>query len=172
MISTQRVSLEHSAEIVRPPHAAVEIPRVMVVGADSSEVRFIQRVLEVAGYWVDARTLDSQSSARSSAAMKSLFGTRSIEFLVLDGAREPEVALRLLDLIRQYASALPIILIAGPDSVLRREARRLAVDVVIDAPVTVAALRRAARELAPMFPELHSDESQPQSNSRERPCFA
>jgi hypothetical protein len=80
--------------------------------------------------------------------------------LVLDGAREPDVALRLLDLIRQFAPSLPIVLIAGPDSALRNEAKRLAVDIVVDAPVTIAALRRAARELAPVFPEPHSDRSQ------------
>ena len=166
MISTQRVSLEHGPEVTRPPYATIEIPRVMVVGTDSGEVRFIQRVLEVAGYWVDSRTLSPQSFEPPRAALKGLFGTRSIEFLVLDGAGEPEAMARLLDLIRQFSSDLPIVLIAGPDAALRREAKRVAVDIVIDAPATTAALRRAARELAPLFPEPRADDGEPKSTSR------
>jgi hypothetical protein len=171
MISTQRVSIEHSSEATRPPYAAIDVPRVMVVGTDSGEVRFIQRVLEVAGYWVDSRTISPQSVTTSRAALKGLFGTCSIEFLVLDGAGEPEVAAQLLDLIRQFSSDLPIVLIAGPDAALRREAKRVAVDIVIDAPATIAALRRAARELAPLFPEPRADDGEPKSTSRWEPPY-
>jgi hypothetical protein len=156
MSFTQRVSLEHGL-LPAPPHAAVEIPRVMVLGTDSAEVRFLRRVLDVAGYWVDGKTVSSESLRLPLGALKTLFGARSIELLVLDGAGEPQLAARLLELIRQYYPALPIILIATRDAEVRSEARRVAVDIVLDAPVTIAALRRAARELAPMFPEPRAD---------------
>jgi hypothetical protein len=155
MITAQRVSLEHGLP-PNLPRAAVEIPRVLVIGTGAAEVRLLQRVLQVAGYWVDGKTVSSES-LRPHGALKGLFGVRSIELLVLDGAGEPELADRLLESIRRYYPALPIILIATRDAEVRKEARRVAVDIVLDAPLTIAALRRAARQLAPRFPESRAD---------------
>ena len=153
MISTQRFSLQRNPRPTMPPYAAFEMPRVLVIGSNSSEVRFLQRLLEVGGYWVDSATIGMASLVQSSAAVSGLFRSRSIELLVLDGAGEPELAVRLLNSIRETYPALPIILIAGSDPEVRKEARRLGIDIVLDAPATIADLRRAAQELAPLFPE-------------------
>jgi hypothetical protein len=69
---------------------------------------------------------------------------------------DPELAACLLHLIREACPVLPIILVAGNDCRLQSEAKRLAVDIVLEAPVTIGDLRRAAQELAPRIPELTS----------------
>ena len=166
MISTQRFSLQRNPRPTMPPYAAFEMPRVLVLGSSSIEVGFLQRVLEVAGYWVDSATVGTASLERSPAALNGLFGTRSIELLVLDGAGEPELAVRVLNSIREAHPALPIILIAGTDPEVRTEATRLGVDIVLDALATIAGLWRAAQELASLFPEPRSGKSDQRGTER------
>jgi DNA-binding response OmpR family regulator len=78
---------------------------------------------------------------------------KTIELLVLDGAKAPSTASALLDTLRATNWMVPIILIAGRDRELRAEADRLGVEAVLDAPLRLGELRRAAARIAPVVRE-------------------
>jgi hypothetical protein len=80
-----------------------------------------------------------------------------IELLVLDGSETPSIVGSTIDAIGAIDWALPIILIARPEPVLRAEAERLGVEAIVDAPVTADRIRRAATSIVPVVPEVELD---------------
>jgi CheY-like chemotaxis protein len=121
--------------------AGVETPHVLVAADTTIASSTIAAALRGAGYEVAACPYDE--------VVSHLRTRKSIELLVLDGTATPWVASALLEAVRATEWTLPILLVAGRNPDLRAEAERLGVEAVIDAPLELSELLRAADRIAP-----------------------
>jgi DNA-binding response OmpR family regulator len=125
-----------------------------MVAADSERSsRSLQHALRSAGYQVTPVKMGPGIMRDLRRRVDKTLRTSPVELLVLDGSERPWVALALVDVVRSVYPSLPIIFVSRLDPEMRAEARRLDVDLIIDAPPDLGELRRAALELAPLVPE-------------------
>ncbi len=127
-----------------------ESTTAMVAADNDFELRFLRRAMKSAGYEVLSSKVGVQLTRELRRRIGKTLKHNPVELLVLRTAHRPWVAVALLEVIRESYATLPIILIIDGAPELESEARRLAVDVVLDAPVTAEQLWRAARDLAPL----------------------
>jgi CheY-like chemotaxis protein len=125
----------------------LDLPRVLVAGASSGASADLARVLRGAGYVVST-TLSGAN------VLRDLRSQMSIELLVLDGSETPRVAVEVIEAVRTFNFALPIILIAKPEAGLLAEAERHGVEAILHAPVVAEEIRRAATTIVPIVPEV------------------
>jgi DNA-binding response OmpR family regulator len=137
-----------ASRIQRPPQ--IDLPRVLVAASTTAASAKIAQALRDAGYVVSTTLMGRD-------ALRDLRSQRAIELLVLDGSDWPSIVGSTIDAVRAVNWALPIILVARPDPALRAEAERLGVEAVLDAPVAAEEIRRAAKKIVPVLPEVELD---------------
>lgn len=142
------------AHVVPCAPIAIETTPVMVAGDDENAVQRIRRVLMGTGYQVTPGRAGHRMMEDLRRRADCTLRQCPIELLVLEGVMRPWVALALVEAVRGVYPSLPIILCTGGDFEVRKEAKRLAVDVVFEKIPDDEELRRAALELAPLLPEV------------------
>lgn len=154
-MASSRIVAEMTGMTHALPRAPVEFEttRVMVAGDDERTVQRIRRALLELGYQVAPGRAGPHQMEDLCQRGGRTFRQCPVELLVLEAATRPWVALAVVEVVRGVYPSLPIILCTGADSEVRKEAKRLAVDVMFDSPPDDVRLRRAALELAPLLPE-------------------
>lgn len=125
-------------------------PRVLVAAATSAASGTIAQALRDAGYVVSMTLAGAD-------VLRALRSESAIELLVLDCSEPPWAVGSIIDSVRAFNWALPIVLIALPDHELRAEAERLGVEAILEAPVAMDDLRRVATKIVPLVPEVDFD---------------
>jgi len=139
---------EVTTKIRRPPE--LDLPRVLVAAPTATASASIVQALRDAGYVVS-------TTLTGTDILRTLRSHNAIELLVLDAAETPWTVPSTIDAVRAINWALPIVLIAGSDPVLRAEAERFGVEAILEAPVTAEEIRRTATKLVPVLPEVELD---------------
>ncbi len=151
------------AELTGRTHAVpgapvvIETTPVMVAGDDENAVQRIRRILMETGYQVAPGRAGSRMMEDLRRQANCTLRQCPVELLVLEGIVRPWVALALVEVVRGVYPSLPIILCTSSDPEVRKEAKRLAVDVVFGKVPEEEELRRAALELAPILPEVSGE---------------
>jgi DNA-binding response OmpR family regulator len=138
---------EPTSRIGRPP--VLDLPRVLVAAATTAASSTVAQALRDAGYIV--------STTLTGSVPRELRKQKAIELLVLDGSEGPWRLGSTVESVRSVNWALPIVLIARPDPVLRAEAETLGVEVILETPVAADEIRRAATRIVPVVPDVELD---------------
>jgi DNA-binding NtrC family response regulator len=128
----------------------VDLPRVLVAATTTAASSTIAQALRDAGYVVS-------TTLTSADVLRDLRNQPAVELLVIDGSEGSWIAESLINSVRAVNWALPILLIAPPDPVLRAEAERQGVEAILEAPVAAEQMRRAAANIVPVVPEVDLD---------------
>ena len=125
-------------------------PQVVVAATTTVAAGPIVRTLSDAGYVV-------RSMVDVAEVLQSLRHHPATELLVLDGVDMPSTVGAIIDSVRAVNWALPIILISPPEPTLRAEAELLGVEAILESPVTAEEIRRVAKTIVPVVPDIELD---------------
>jgi len=122
----------------------------LVAATTTAASSTIAQALRDAGYVVS-------TTLTSADVLRDLRNQPAVELLVIDGSEGSWIAESLINSVRAVNWALPILLIAPPDPVLRAEAERQGVEAILETPVAAEQMRRAAANIVPVVPEVDLD---------------
>ena len=139
------------------PFLSISPTSVIVAGNDDLLVRRIRMSMIETGYDVTTAKVNPSFTDRVDRVMEGSTTRPPAELLVVECSRDPWTALSQVEILRTRHPFLPVILIGELTPEVRREARRLGVDVMMQSPPDIASLRIAANALAPVITEVEID---------------
>ena len=142
-------TLAESTSRIRRPIGG-DLPRILIAAATTTSSVTIAHALSDAGYFV-------RTALTRRDLLRDLRTQEAIELLVIDGSEEHWMEESIIESVRAINWALPIVLISKPDPQLRAEAERQGVEAILETPVAVEEICRAAANIVPVVPEVELD---------------